>query len=193
MSSSCETDYDSDDDRDSNHQTAWLTRKRKRSWLVKRHSQQSIMTSKQRPKHVAHLAKPQRLFPSCDRPLSNSRFTAEANSAEQNSSYKSMICYSDESDDEYEVEDILASRIYYRKLQYRVKWLGYKDDPEWYNASNFRNCPYRLRDFHTVNPTSPGPPKRLRRWTQCWEEDIDENDHPDDNRPQIPHIGGKIL
>lgn len=67
-------------------------------------------------------------------------------------------------DDEYEVEEILEARIYRRKLQYRVKWLGYEDDPEWYGASNFKNSPHKLRDFYTANPTRPGPLKRLGRW-----------------------------
>lgn len=47
---------------------------------------------------------------------------------------------------------------------YRVKWLGYEDDPEWYDASNFKNS---LRDFHATNFTLPGPPKRLGIWRQC--------------------------
>jgi hypothetical protein len=33
-------------------------------------------------------------------------------------------------DDEYEVEKILNARISRKKLQYRVKWLEYKDDPK---------------------------------------------------------------
>lgn len=50
-------------------------------------------------------------------------------------------------DDEYEVEEIFEARVYRKKLQYRVKWLGCDKDPEWYDASNFRNCPHKLRDF----------------------------------------------
>jgi hypothetical protein len=86
-------------------------------------------------------------------------------------------------DDEYEVEQILEARIYLRKLQYRAKWLGYEDDPAWYDASNFKKSPHKLREFHTANPTYPGPPKRLETWAQCWEEDIDADIHPDDNKP----------
>jgi len=85
-------------------------------------------------------------------------------------------------DGEYEVEQILEARVYRRKLQYRVKWLGYKDDQTWYDASNFKNSPYKLRDFHLADSTRPGPPKRLGRWIECWEEDRDEDDHPDDNK-----------
>jgi hypothetical protein len=86
-------------------------------------------------------------------------------------------------DDEYEVKGILNARMSGQKLQYRVKWLGFKYDPKWYDARNFKNSPYKLRDFHSVNRTHPGPPKRLGIWIQCWEKDRDAEDHPDDNKP----------
>lgn len=86
-------------------------------------------------------------------------------------------------DDEYEVEEVLDARVKHRKLQYRVKWLGYEDDLVWYNAANFKNSPHKLRRFHTTNPLRPGPPKRLGMWRECWEEDRDTDSHPDDNRP----------
>ena len=35
---------------------------------------------------------------------------------------------------EYEVERILAVRHFRRRLQYRAKWKGFDDDPEWYDA-----------------------------------------------------------
>jgi hypothetical protein len=96
-------------------------------------------------------------------------------------------------DDEYEVEQILEARVYRRKLQYRVKWLGYEDDPAWYDASNFKNSPRKLREFHTANPIRPGPPERLEVWLRCWEEDRDADDHSDDNKPQRLHTGRGTL
>jgi hypothetical protein len=87
-------------------------------------------------------------------------------------------------DDEYEVEKILNARVHRRKLQYRVKWLGYEEDPEWYDASNFKNSPHRLRGFHAANPLHPGPPRRLEMWVRCWDEDRDAGNHPDDNKPE---------
>ena len=102
-------------------------------------------------------------------------------------------CGSAEEDDEYEVEKILDARVNRGKLQYRVKWLGYEDDREWYDASNFKNSPHMLRGFHTANPTRPGPPKRLGRWVQCWEEDRDVDDHPDDNKPARSYTRGEAL
>ncbi|KAF2690338.1 hypothetical protein K458DRAFT_383455 [Lentithecium fluviatile CBS 122367] len=47
------------------------------------------------------------------------------------------------------------------KLQYRVKWVRYSDDPKWYNAANFKNSPHKLYDFHEANLARPGPPQRL--------------------------------
>jgi len=95
-------------------------------------------------------------------------------------------------DNEYEVEGILDSRISRKKLQYRAKWVGYENDPDWYDASNFKNSSHRLHDFHAANPAQPGPPARLWRWTQCWEEDIDA-DHPNDNKPKRLHTNGAVL
>lgn len=96
-------------------------------------------------------------------------------------------------DDEYEVEQILEARVYRRKLQYCVKWLGYEDDPAWYDASNFKNSPHKLREFHTANSTRPGPPERLNVWLRCWEEDRDSGDHADDNKPQRSYTGRGTL
>jgi hypothetical protein len=92
-------------------------------------------------------------------------------------------------DDEYEVEGILDARMSGQKLQYRVKWLGFKYDPMWYDARNFKNSPYKLRDFRSVNRSHPGPPRRLGTWMQCWEEDKDVEDHHDDNKPLKERLG----
>jgi hypothetical protein len=87
-------------------------------------------------------------------------------------------------DDGYEVERILDACVNRRKNQYRVQWLGYDDDPEWYDAFNFKNSPHRVGEFYTTNPIRPGTPKRLGVWVQCWEEDRDVSNHPDDNKPE---------
>jgi Chromo (CHRromatin Organisation MOdifier) domain len=84
---------------------------------------------------------------------------------------------------EWEVDDILAVRTRYGKLQYRVKWLGYDDDPDWYPASDVKYAPHKVRDFHKANPTKPGPPKRLNDWLQLWESGADTYDHEEDNLP----------
>lgn len=85
---------------------------------------------------------------------------------------------------EWEVEEVLASRVYQRKLQYQVKWIGYEEDRTWYPAANFKGSPHRVRDYHQRYPDRPGPPCRLQEWLKAWEEGVDEiEDHPDDNTP----------
>ena len=45
-------------------------------------------------------------------------------------------------DEEWEVEQVLDSRLHYRKLQYHVKWIGYDEDQTWYPALNFIGSPH---------------------------------------------------
>lgn len=84
---------------------------------------------------------------------------------------------------EWEVDEVLAIRKHYSKLQYRIKWLGFDADPDWYPASNLKHAPHKVRDFHIRNPTRPGPPKRLGEWIKHWEADEDAPDHEDDDKP----------
>lgn len=64
-----------------------------------------------------------------------------------------------------------------------MKWVGYGDDPKWYDAANFKNSPHKLYGFHEANAARPGPPQRLNYWMNCWKEDRDADDHSDDNKP----------
>jgi Reverse transcriptase (RNA-dependent DNA polymerase)/RNase H-like domain found in reverse transcriptase/Integrase zinc binding domain/Integrase core domain/Chromo (CHRromatin Organisation MOdifier) domain/Retroviral aspartyl protease len=86
-----------------------------------------------------------------------------------------------EGENEWEVEKVLAVRQRRGKLQYRIQWLGFDEDPDWYPASNIKNAPHKLRDFHNANPDRPGPPKRLDSWITAWENDQEASDHPDDD------------
>jgi Chromo (CHRromatin Organisation MOdifier) domain len=63
------------------------------------------------------------------------------------------------SEEEYEVQEVLASRTIKNQLEYRIKWVGYDEDPEWYAASNVKNAPHKLRDYHLANPMQAGPPR----------------------------------
>jgi hypothetical protein len=92
-------------------------------------------------------------------------------------------------EDEWEIDEILASRLHYRKLQYRVRWLGHDVDLAWYPARNFRNSPTLLRDFHARYPAMPGPPMRLPEWLQAAEDDVFLDDHPDDDKPRMRASG----
>ncbi|RYP18644.1 hypothetical protein DL767_009789 [Monosporascus sp. MG133] len=84
--------------------------------------------------------------------------------------------------EEWEVLKILASRTYYKKLQYQVKWLGWDDDQEWYYAAGFKG-PHLLKQYHLDYPEMPGPPVRLEHWRRAYEDGVEAAQHPDDNKP----------
>jgi len=60
-------------------------------------------------------------------------------------------------EDEWEIDDILDSRRYRRRLQYRVKWNGYDNDLNWYNADGdeFMNAQEVVDDFHIRYSNKP--------------------------------------
>ncbi|SOV03415.1 uncharacterized protein UDID_18660 [Ustilago sp. UG-2017a] len=66
-----------------------------------------------------------------------------------------------ESDLEYEVEQILDSKVDHRyrdPLFYLVRWVGYgPDHNSWEPASNLTHASDLIAEFHTVNPTRPSP------------------------------------
>ena len=58
-------------------------------------------------------------------------------------------------EEEYEVEEILDSRIYRKKLQYLVKWKGYgHGENTWEPAANFDHASEVVEDFHKKYPTA---------------------------------------
>lgn len=85
---------------------------------------------------------------------------------------------------EWEVEEVLQSRLTRNKLEYRVRWVGCDPDEKWYPASNFKNAPLALEKFHARRPKAIGPPVRLRDWISCAAEDRDSPDHKDDNKAE---------
>jgi len=52
-----------------------------------------------------------------------------------------------EGEDEYELDEILDSRLHYNKLQYRAKWKDYlpEHDKVWYPAANFNRAEHSVR------------------------------------------------
>ena len=61
---------------------------------------------------------------------------------------------------EYEVEEVLDSRLKKGKLEYLVKWSGYTDEYNtWEPVSNLENSKEAIVDFHKENPSAP---RRLR-------------------------------
>ncbi len=60
-------------------------------------------------------------------------------------------------EDEWKIDDILDSRRYRRRLQYRVKWNDYDNDLNWYNADDdeFMNAQEVVDDFHIRYSNKP--------------------------------------
>jgi Chromo (CHRromatin Organisation MOdifier) domain len=89
-------------------------------------------------------------------------------------------------DKEWEVEEVLASKLKRGRLFYRIKWTGYDEDLDWYPAFNLTNAPHKLRDYHLANPNQPGPPRQLLDWLKAWEDDLDVTG--EDNRPMLASL-----
>jgi len=63
-----------------------------------------------------------------------------------------------EGKDEYELDEIIDSRLHYNKLQYRANWKGYSPEHNklWYPAENFNNAEHTVQRFHRLYPRKPG-------------------------------------
>ncbi|KHJ33770.1 hypothetical protein EV44_g3806 [Erysiphe necator] len=92
-------------------------------------------------------------------------------------------------EEEWEVENILSSRIYYGKLHYMVQWRGWDTDSEYCNAHNFINAPFKIREFHEQNPDCEGPPARLKNWERAFANDEILTSLKDDNKLANPLKG----
>jgi hypothetical protein len=58
---------------------------------------------------------------------------------------------------EYEVEEILDSRIKNRRLEYLIHWQGYGiDERTWEPSSNVTNALEKVKEFHQRYPMKPG-------------------------------------
>ena len=56
---------------------------------------------------------------------------------------------------QFDVEEIIDSRIFHRKLQFKVKWLGYGyEDISWEPAEGV-NAPAKIREFYRNHPDAP--------------------------------------
>ncbi|KAF7858873.1 hypothetical protein EAF04_008915 [Stromatinia cepivora] len=63
-------------------------------------------------------------------------------------------------EEEYEVEEILDSKLVDGSLKYKVKWVGYSNDDQYYPADDFAGGRTLLTDFHQKYPRKPGPGKK---------------------------------
>ncbi|MBW0534063.1 hypothetical protein O181_073778 [Austropuccinia psidii MF-1] len=65
-----------------------------------------------------------------------------------------------EEEEEWEVSQILDSKVKRRKLWYLVEWKGFSQDFErstWEPAQNIKNFPELVKDFDYLYPDKPGP------------------------------------
>ena len=62
-----------------------------------------------------------------------------------------------EGEDELKLDEIIASRFHYNKLQYPAKWKEYRpvEDKVWYPAENFNNAADAVAKFHERYPEKP--------------------------------------
>ena len=62
-----------------------------------------------------------------------------------------------EGDEEYEVDEIVDSRMQNAKLQYLVRWKDYPScvDWTWEPEFNITHAPEVIKDFHAKNPSAP--------------------------------------
>ncbi|MBW0502865.1 hypothetical protein O181_042580 [Austropuccinia psidii MF-1] len=65
-----------------------------------------------------------------------------------------------EEEEEWEISQILDSKLKRRKLWYLVEWKGFCKDSErstWEPAENLKNYPELVKEFHPLYPDKPGP------------------------------------
>ena len=87
-------------------------------------------------------------------------------------SWPGLIQVSEEHNEEYEVDYIIASGIYKCQLQYLVHWKGYEEhEHTWELASNVKNAPLVVEGFYKENPSVP--------WKLCMaQSDFDSSFKP---------------
>ncbi|MBW0572094.1 hypothetical protein O181_111809, partial [Austropuccinia psidii MF-1] len=65
-----------------------------------------------------------------------------------------------EEEEEWELSQILDSKLKRDKLCYLVQWKGFGKDSEsstWEPTENLKNCPELVKDFHSLYPDKLGP------------------------------------
>ena len=75
-------------------------------------------------------------------------------------SWPGPVQVSEECNEEYEVDYIVASRIHRRQLQYLVHWKGYEEHEHTFEpASNVKNAPLVVERFYKENEATQGKPR----------------------------------
>lgn len=61
--------------------------------------------------------------------------------------------------DEYEVGEVLDSRVHRRRLQYLIRWKGYGPQDDTWEPSSQVHAPRLVAQFHRRHPSKPAPPQ----------------------------------
>lgn len=70
-----------------------------------------------------------------------------------------------EGEEQYEVESIVDSRVWRKKLQYRVRWTGYSaEEDTWQYPEDLTNAQLAITNFHKKNPSAPRPIATIREF-----------------------------
>lgn len=68
--------------------------------------------------------------------------------------------------EKFKVEEVLDSRLHYKKLQYLVKWLGYPTlDNQWLPAVELDSVPELVDLFHKLYSNKPGQKTSVKGYT----------------------------
>jgi hypothetical protein len=61
-------------------------------------------------------------------------------------------------EEQFEVDEILDSRVHRGRLQYKIRWLGHEpEDDTWEPAHPVSNTELLVKQFHATYPRKPGP------------------------------------
>ena len=86
-----------------------------------------------------------------------------------------------EGEEEYEVEEVLDSKVVGKGLRYLVKWKGYDEgENSWQPAGNLTNAQAKVKAFHKKNPSAPRPVGKFAFASYMWHpiEHLTDNKNP---------------
>ena len=82
---------------------------------------------------------------------------------------------------EYYVACILASKVEYRVLKYKVDQEGFNLDNIYYVVVGFKNTPYKLQQYYNLNLDTTSLPMHLTIQLDTYKKDKEVEDQEDNN------------
>lgn len=87
-----------------------------------------------------------------------------------------------EGEEEYEVDEVLDSKLIGKALKYLVKWKDYGEgNNSWEPAKNLKNAEDKVKSFHKKHPSAPRPLGKFIFATYTWksmEESLTDGFNP---------------